>query len=288
MEARPAITGFNVLDAAPPRFTPADAEQLAERHFGIRGHASELPSERDQNFLIDAGPDQRVVLKVSNRAESAAVLDMETGAALHAKRADPGLPLALPREVSSGDGAEPHRARVRADDGAEHWVRMFELMPGEASFDPLTLDHDALWAFGRIVARTGRALRAFFHPAAGRILPWDVQHAARLRPLAEQVESRERRELLFGVLDRFEERVVPAWPLLRSQVIHGDISADNTTLDRDRRVAGIIDFGDASHTALVCDISSAWASLVWDRRGDELFTAAAALLDGYQEVTPLE
>jgi 4-aminobutyrate aminotransferase-like enzyme len=90
------------------------------------------------------------------------------------------------------------------------------------------------------------------------------------------------------VLDRFEEHVLPRWPLLRSQVIHGDLSLDNTTVDDDRRVTGIFDFGDMSHTALACDISSAWASLVWGRRGDELYRAAAALLDGYQGVTPLE
>ena len=161
-------------------------------------------------------------------------------------------------------------------------------MPGDADVDPLTLGDDQLRSFGRVLARLGRALRGFFHPAAGRPLLWDIQHVAELRPLAARVADRDRRELLERTIDRFEQSVLPRWPLLRAQVIHGDLSINNVTLDEDHEIAGIIDFGDMSHTALMADITSAWASIAWSNRGDDLFASATALLDGYRSVTPLE
>ena len=284
---------IDVLEAEPPEFTGAEAEEIAARNFGFSGRASGLASERDQNFLIENGAGDRAVLKISSAAERTTVIEMEVAAALHAKRVDPDLPVALPWPVEGPSQHEPssavdYLADVDGDAGAQHGVRMYEFMTGESGVDSFTLDHDALWDFGRIAARLGRALRGFFHPAAGRMLLWDVQYAPRLRPLAQQIPDPARRKLVNRVLDGFEERVVPRWPLLRSQVIHGDISLDNTTLDDRQRVTGILDFGDMSHSALACDISAAWASAVWERRGDDLYRAAAALLDGYQAVTPLE
>jgi Ser/Thr protein kinase RdoA (MazF antagonist) len=45
--------------------------------------------------------------------------------------------------------------------------------------------------------------------------------------------------------------VLPRWPSLRSQVIHGDVTVDNALVDERGRITGIVDFGDMSHTALV-------------------------------------
>jgi Ser/Thr protein kinase RdoA (MazF antagonist) len=51
-----------------PRLEPADAESLTRDLFGIAGAARPLPSERDQNFVIDAGG-RRFVLKIANAGE---------------------------------------------------------------------------------------------------------------------------------------------------------------------------------------------------------------------------
>ena len=292
MGREPGIGTSDVLEVDPPTFSEAEAAEVAERVFGVSGSAAALASERDQNFLIDDGAGGRGVMKISNSAEDAAILDMETEAALHLKRADPELPVAMPRPVPGSDptgGAGAYRTTVEGPNGSgSHHVRMFDHMPGTPSVSALELDHDALWDLGAVVARLGRALRGFFHPRAGRVLLWDIQHAAGLRPLAAAIEDPRRRAIVERVLDRFEEQVLPLWPQLRAQVIHGDASLDNMLTDERRRVSGIVDFGDMSHTALACDISSVWASVLGERSGEEFFRAAAALLDGYQTVTPLE
>ena len=161
-------------------------------------------------------------------------------------------------------------------------------MPGRGSTDGADLDHAALWAYGETLARLGRAMRGFFHPAADRVLLWNVEHCLTLRPMTASIADTERRELVRGVFDRFEERVLPRWGGLRAQVVHGDLTLDNALLDDDGRITGIVDFGDMSHTALLADPVSALDSVLPIRTDDELFRAAAALLDGYASVTPLE
>ena len=71
------IEAADVLDAEPPGFTEAEAEEIAARHFGIGGRASALASERDQNFLIVDGAGRRAVLKISSAAEQTTVIEMQ-------------------------------------------------------------------------------------------------------------------------------------------------------------------------------------------------------------------
>ena len=106
--------------------------------------------------------------------------------------------------------------------------------------------------------------------------------------MTDAIEDRDHRALIDGVLDRFETDVVPRWWSLRSQVIHGDVTLDNALMDDRGRISGIIDFGDMSHSALVCDLSAALESLLLGRRPDDVVPLAMRCIDGYRSVTPLE
>ena len=88
------------------------------------------------------------------------------------------------------------------------------------------------------------------------------------------------------VLDRFETRVAPVLPGLRAQVIHNDMSLYNVLLDDDLRVSGIVDFGDMTHAALVCDLAVSVADVLHGRA--DAIEAAEAMIGGYVSVTPLE
>jgi 4-aminobutyrate aminotransferase-like enzyme/Ser/Thr protein kinase RdoA (MazF antagonist) len=271
----------DVLAAPPPRLSTADAEGIARRVFGIEGAASPLESERDQNFRIQIAQGLGYVLKISNPAEDPAVVDMQTEALRHVARTDPSLP--LPRPHPSGDGN--YHPRVEDGEGGAFLVRLIDFMPGRM-LEAGELSLEALHGYGACVARVGRALRGFFHPAAHQVLLWDVRHAARLRPLLPHIEDADARAVVERVLDRFEERVAPVFDHLRAQVIHGDMTLDNVLLDERGRVTGVIDFGDMSHTALVCDLTSALDSLLVGRA--DPYEAAAAVIRGFGEVTSLE
>ena len=282
-----AIDG--VLTAAPPAFTEHEAAALAQELFGVRGSAVSVSSERDQTFLIDG--DRPAVLKISNAAEDPARLDLEALAAQRIAQVDPELPVALPWLVpgarqSDGDPAA-YRAETRGPDGAHH-VRMYDRLPGRAWVRGASLSDDAVRDWGTMAARVGRALRGFWHPSAARVMLWDAQHALRLRPLLGAVRDAEIRDLVAAALDRYEAAVTPVWPSLRAQVIHTDLCASNVLVDGGGRVTGIIDFGDASWSALVVDAVAVLETAMERREGDEAFRAARIALDGYDKVTPLE
>src|SRR6266550_3852576 len=165
----------SVLEATPPRFTTEDAARIATELFGIGGSASVLGSERDQAFLLEGG-----VLKISNRSEDAAMLDLEEAAIVHVATLDPDLPVArllAPRATFDG-----------------HEVRLFERLHGHKAGPEL--DEAALREIAAVHARLCLALRSFFHPAAGRELLWNLRAAPRLRPLLDEIADPARRALV--------------------------------------------------------------------------------------------
>jgi 4-aminobutyrate aminotransferase-like enzyme/Ser/Thr protein kinase RdoA (MazF antagonist) len=277
---------MNVLEAPPPRFAADKVAEIAAELFGVAGTAVNLGSERDQTFLIDDGAGGGGVIKISNLGEDPAVLDLETEAILHVARVDPGLPVARPRPAgATRRGVESYRPTVQGPDGV-HFVRLFDRMHGRLG--GAELDDDAVRGFATTHARLSLALRGFFHPAAGRELLWDLKRAAELRPLLASIADKPRRRLVADVIDRFEQHVVPRWPLLRSQVVHGDFTLDNVFLDERDRVAGIVDFGDTGHTAEVADFAIALASLLRARPNDDVFRAGRIAVDAYAGRVPFE
>ena len=275
---RPVTT--NVLDADPPSLTPSDAEALAREHFGVHATADALVSERDQNFRLTGADGAAWVLKVSNAAEDRGVVEMEVAAVERIAAVDQSLPVPVAHATLEG------RPIAEADvEGTLHLVRLLPLMPGR-TVNPTELDLHAIERIGEVVARVGRALRGFFHPSAGRTILWDQQRLPLLFPHAPLIEDQGRRALLDRVIGRFSERVLPALPALRSQLIHDDLTLDNLLLDDDHRVTGIIDFGDMSHTALVLDVPATLQSLVRGR--SDIFGVAESFLAGYTSVTVLD
>ncbi|QYN33733.1 aminotransferase class III-fold pyridoxal phosphate-dependent enzyme [Pseudonocardia sp. DSM 110487] len=269
-----------------PRQTTTGAAALLGELFGVAADdARDLGSERDQAFLVLSAGRPVAVLKVSNPAEDPEVLDMEAAAALHVHHIDPALGVARPWPVPG----TPDAFRARWNDGGDvYWVRAYDVLPGTGRVDPTTLDDRALRIWGSTSARLGRALRGFSHPKAHRTMLWDVQHAARARDLLGYIPDDERRAAVERVVDRFDEVVVPAWPRLRAQVVHGDLTVDNALTAADGTITGIVDFGDMSHATLLTDLASLLESLVCGRSGEEMFRAARLVIDGYERVTPLE
>ena len=268
------------LRVPPPAFGPEEAARIAERVFGLTGEISRLPSERDENYRIDAADGSRV-LKISNPADGEAVVGMQTEALRHVARVDPELPVVRVVETVRGSAWE----RVTAADGRVHLVRAFTFLAGR---NPRATDLDAtaLRRWGGSVARLGRALRGFFHPAARQQLLWDIAQAPALRPLLTHVRDGRRRDLVTEVLDRFDRLVAPRLASLRAQVIHNDMSLDNVLVDASGTITGITDFGDMTHTALVCDLAVTLADAL-DGRADAM-EMAAPLIAGYTDMTPLE
>jgi 4-aminobutyrate aminotransferase-like enzyme/Ser/Thr protein kinase RdoA (MazF antagonist) len=274
-------TEADPLRAPPPLFDLEDAERIAAEAYGLSGELRPLPSERDVNARVDTPDGRSYVLKLQHPADDAGVADFQTRAILHVERVDPALPVV--RLIPTLEGS--NWTSAQGADGRVSLVRLFTFLPGH---NPRTeeLDADALHAWGVVVARLARALRGFFHRAAGYPIQWDVARAPHLRPLLPSLRDPERRASVERVLDRFDANAAPVLPTLRSQVLHDDMSLDNVLVDDRGRITGIVDFGDMTHTALVCDLAATLADVL-DGRPDAL-EMAGPMIEGYQSATPLE
>jgi 4-aminobutyrate aminotransferase-like enzyme/Ser/Thr protein kinase RdoA (MazF antagonist) len=270
----------NVLGADAPAFSAAQAQDIAAAVWGRRGTATPLVSERDQNFRLTDEHGTSWVLKIANAVEDPGVVDMEVAAVRHIARMDPDLPVAVPVPADDGRLVVP----LPGPTGQPHLVRLLPFMPG-AHADATDLDLAAITEIGRTTARLGRALRGFFHPAAGRVILWDIKHLDDLRPHLDAVTDPPRRAMVERALERFDTRVAPALPGLRAQVIHNDATLDNLLLDSGR-VSGIVDFGDMAHTALVLDLTAMLQSVLRGRA--DVWEAAEAAIRGYGSVIPIE
>ena len=165
---------------------------------------------------------------------------------------------------------------------------MYDRLPGRASVHGASLSDEAVRDWGTMAARVGRDAARLLAPVGG---PGDaLGRPARAPPAADARRRRdpELRELVAAALDRYEQVVAPVWPSLRAQFVHTDLCASNVLVDDDGQVTGIIDFGDASWSALVVDLVAVLETVVEGREGDEFFRAARLAIDGYEKVTPLE
>jgi hydroxylysine kinase len=241
-----------VLDAPPPPASAADAVALAHAHFNLDVVAKPLTGERDRNFHLRAVDGAEYVLKVVHPGEDPAVTDFQGQALLHLAQADPSLP--VPR------AHQPLAVRWEVPGQPARLVRVYSWLPGRPlhlAAPSTALRHE----LGTLLARLGLALENFSHPAQNHVLLWDIQHAARVRPLLGHLADPAQRAIPERLLDVFEQQAVPATRSLRRQVIHNDFNPHNVLADAvdDTRIAGVIDFGDMVHAPLVQDLATACA-----------------------------
>jgi 4-aminobutyrate aminotransferase-like enzyme/Ser/Thr protein kinase RdoA (MazF antagonist) len=268
-----------VLEAKAPDFSLAEAEEIAKRSFGVSGSASALVSERDQNFRLRCDDGRDYVLKISNPAEDLAVLDFQIQALLHIARVAPELP--VPHIVTSSEGTSS--CTVEGADGRRSVVRLLNYLPGHV-LDKVQHSPALFRDVGAIAARLGQALRGFFHPAARHEMLWDLTQFPMLRKRTQHIRDPKMRRDVEAVFDRFTERVSPALASMRAQVIHNDVSLNNTLVEGDR-VVGVVDFGDMIHAPLICDIAVPISEAI-AASGDR-FGKAMEIAAGYGSVEPL-
>lgn len=258
-----------------PRLSSDAAERLASNLFGLTTRAVELPSERDQNFRLQAGDGTRFVLKVANAGEDRGMLEAENAVMRHL--AATGL---APVPVPSRGGDDIVRVEP-------YFVRVISWIDGRPLGD--TPRHtDALLAdLGRSVGLVDRALAAFDHPALHRGFHWDLAGA----PLVIQqhlprVTDPALRGLIESLVAVHQHTVVPRLRSLRRSAIHGDVNDYNVLVDATaQRVTGIVDFGDmvVSHTVNDLAIAMAYAAL----GASDPLGAAGSVAGGYHAANPL-
>lgn len=266
----------SLLAGESPALTAAEAERLVADRYDLRGRARLLTSERDQNFHF-AADGREYVLKISNAAEEAAVVDFQNAALDHIARADPRLP--VPRVIRTREGAQVTRA-------GDHLMRLMSWLPGTVMCE-VERTTGLRRSLGALHARLGLALRGFEHARSSHELLWDLKHAGRLGDLLPHVEDPRRRALAEQGLRQFRERAEPKLAALRAQVIHNDLNPYNVVVSPTDAaiVTGVLDFGDMVRAPLICDVAIAASYHV--TAGELPLAGVEEFVTAYDSVSPL-
>ena len=272
---------LDVIAAPSPDVSERDVRALLQREYGLAGPLSPLVSERDQNFRLDAQGGEQFVVKIANAEEPLEITDFQVQA-LRRLEAE-GCAVAVPRVLPT----KPGRAMTTVESrGARYRLRVVTYLPG-MPLEGRSPDTRIAFDMGRSLALIDRALAGFSHPGESQVLLWDMQRAAELRPLVRHLPGAALRRLVGDCIDVFEQRLMPAFPVLRTQVIHNDLNPGNVLLTdaEPPGVAGVIDFGDMLRAPLVADVAIAASYL--RATGDGL-AVARAFVGGFESELPLE
>ena len=256
-----------------PRFTNEDAVRLAHALYGLEAVANPLPSERDQNFHLREASGQQFVLKIANSEEAPEVLDLQNKALAFLEEQDTGLE--WPRVTGQVQ-------TCIADNGTTHFVRLLSWVEGVPLASVQPHSREVLSSLGRALARIDAALGSFSHPAAHRVLHWDLRQTAMAKPHLSLLTDSQRSivEPILDACGRIE------WSKLRRGIIHGDANDYNILVDESgSRVRTILDFGDMVYSATVCDLAIALAYVMLDEQ--DPIAAAARVITAYHETRTL-
>jgi len=273
----------SLLRTPAPHFSIGELKEIVDDLFGLSGTVVKLGSERDQNFHLTTENGDQFLVKVANSAENPAIIDMQLKALAHISNVDPDLP--VPKVIFSKKGRMMEE--IVAKDGRKHPVRVVTYLPGVNPKGEYTSD-DLCRQLGLCLARLTIDLRGFFHPVANYELLWDLKHTSKLRNYLSCISDPENREQANYFLDRFDKNVLPLIPKLRAQIVHNDLVPENILVAEDapNKIAGIIDFGDLTHTLLVIDLATSIAATL--RETDDPVIIATQVIAGYNELIPLE
>lgn len=255
------LDSFMSTMVASARPVPAErAVALVRERYGFEASAVRLSGERDENFRLSAPHGADYVLKIANPAEDVGPSELPAAALLHIERADPAFP--CPRVVRDREGSI--RVHFIDEDGAQRAACLLTYLPGRLLGHCADRSARQRTACGAIAGRLTRALAGFEHPAAHRAVVWDVRHTGYVRRLLEQLPDLPCRAQAADLLMRIVPVIDEQLPRLRAQVVHNDMNPLNILVEPtdETRVAGVIDFGDITATALIADVAVAAAELI--------------------------
>jgi hydroxylysine kinase len=273
--------------ARSPRTPLESAVALVRERYGFATRAVALTGERDENFRLSAADGAEYVLKIASPAEERAVTELPIAALLHIENVDPALP--CPRVVRALGGS----TQVRSKDigGSERTAYLLSYLPGQLLGRSARSARQRR-ACGRIGGRLSLALRGFEHPAAHRALIWDLRQVSQVARLLDEVPEFPFPHAASDLLQRLVPTIDARLPRLRQQVVHNDLNPLNILVEPadEARVAGVIDFGDLTHSALVADVAVTAAEHIPEDCAAGSGGARESIRDvarGYHEITPL-
>jgi len=274
-----------------PTFSVTAAQEIAETKFGIKGTATELPSERDQTFRITTENYGIHVLKIANAQEDKAFLVCQNKAMMHIieKRCEDYRHVTCCPQVRRALNGEAI-ILVTGERDQSHFTRLLSWVPGKPMAEVKPHNKRFLENLGVFFGHLDLALADFDHPAAHRDFYWDLKIATRIiHQKIQHIPDKNKRDWVASFLSRYETHVVGRLGDLRTGIIHNDGNDYNvmvSTGDRwSMRIEGVIDFGDMVHTHVINELAILCAYAMMNKV--DPLNAARRIISGYHQIHPI-
>jgi len=268
-----------------PPLSPAEAARIALEFYSLHADVRPLPGEYDDNFHLTTSDGRAFVLKIMHAARAISFVAMQCRALGHLAERAPHL--ALPRVIPNPKGQLA--AHVQTADGGRRIVWLLSFLPGVALAKVQPHTPELLESLGRFLGEMDAALLDFSHPAANRILKWDLSRSLWAFEKLSSIVDPQRRALAEHFLILFEREAVPRFHRLRRSVIYGDANDHNALVGpvspKPREVVSVVDFGDM-HTGLTVAEPAVAAAYAILGKQDPMW-AASSVLAGYHRRFPL-
>lgn len=268
----------------PAPFDTLAAERVMREAYGIEGRAIQLAGEYDLNFAIEAG-DQRWLLKIARVEAVREELEFQNAVLEHVAARLDGKALPVQRVLPDRSGETI--VELAAASGVR-LARVLSYLDGRMLAGVSPHFPELLESLGAAVAQVDRALEGFSHRLAKREFKWNLTQSDGMVPKLENISDPGRRAIAARHLENFVTVLKPRLAELPRGVIHGDANDHNivvTGSGYEARVSGLIDFGDAMDSPLVCGLAIALAYAMLDK--PDPVASAAHVVRGYHAVRPL-
>jgi 4-aminobutyrate aminotransferase-like enzyme/Ser/Thr protein kinase RdoA (MazF antagonist) len=252
---------FSQVDLPTPTLSDDEVRRRFAETFGVEIDVDALGSQQDQNFRVfrRGRTEPLGVLKLSNPVFSEAEIDMQDAAAALVAERSPHV--RIPRLVEGPRGTMS--AWWDSSEGRIH-ARVIENIAGRTLTGSGYLSPAVVEGLGALAGAVSASLADFTHPASGRVLQWDLRHAARvidtLLPLEPDAEVR---GVVRRAADAARAALAPVADALPVQAGHFDVTDDNVLHAPGARVPdAVIDFGDVCASWRVGEIAVTVSSVL--------------------------
>jgi 4-aminobutyrate aminotransferase-like enzyme/Ser/Thr protein kinase RdoA (MazF antagonist) len=277
---------MSILDHA-PSFRIDEAIQFAKQLFNLNCTAKSLPSERDQNFLLNSEKGERFVLKIANATEERTMLEAQNSVMGHVAKSISFCPHVIP--TPSGGKIEI----VKAADGTEHFIRLVTYLPGVPLGNVKHHSDELLYDLGCKIGQLTDALSDFDHPALHRDFHWDLASGLDIvRKNGKLIQDETLRKTVLELASDFEQNIAPILPGLPLSIIHNDANdynmiagGEDDLYTKNQSIVGLIDFGDMVCSYTVGDLAVAIAYAILGK--PDPLASATQIVRGYHAAHPL-
>jgi len=277
---------MSILDHR-PRINLQEAISIAYDQYHIRVQAKPLPSERDQNFLLQSENGNKFVLKIANSAEDIDMLKAQDQTMEHLARHINFCP----RLVPTVNGEEI--ASISSILGEQYHVRLLTYLPGTPLGNIKRHSSHLFQDLGLKLGLLTTAIQSFDHPSLHRDFHWDLANGLDIiENYGSLVLEPDLRLIIQQLRIQFEQFTKPLLSGLQKSIIHNDSNDYNLLAgggddiySHDQTIVGLIDFGDMVYSYTIGELAVAIAYAILDK--PDPLVIASRIISGYFSVCPI-